>query len=46
MKKDKYIVAKAALGTYFFVIATILVLDNWAENTKKHNELLKIEMNE
>ena len=46
MKKDKYIVAKAAFGTYFFVMTIVLVLNNWAENTKKHNELLKIEMNE
>ena len=44
MKKNKHIVAKAALGTYFFVLGTGLVLNNWAENTKLHNELLEIEM--
>jgi len=44
MKKDKYIVAKAALGTYFFVMTIVLVLNSWAENTKLHNELLKIEI--
>ena len=44
MKKDKHIVAKAALGTYFFVMTIVLVLNNWAENTRLHNELLKIEI--
>ena len=44
MKKNKHIIAKAALGTYFFVLGTGLVLNNWAENTKLHNELLEIEM--
>ena len=44
MKKNKHIVAKAALGTYFFVVGIGLVLNSWAENTKLHNELLEIEM--
>ena len=43
MKKDKYIVAKAALGTYLFVIGIVLVLNSWAKDTKLHNELLEIE---
>jgi len=30
MKKNKHIVAYAALGTYFFVIGTALVLNNWS----------------
>ena len=44
MKNTKHIVAYAALGTYFFVIGTALVLNNWAKETSKHNELLEIEM--
>jgi len=44
MKKDKHIVAKAALGTYIFVIGIGLVLNSWAEDAKLHNELLKIEI--
>jgi len=44
MKKDNHIVAKAALGTYLFVIGFVLYLDNWEKNTTLHNELLKIEM--
>ena len=44
MKKDKHIIAKAALGTYFFVLGTGLLLNNWAKETSKHNELLEIEM--
>ena len=28
--KNKHIVAYAALGTYFFVIGTALVLNNWS----------------
>ena len=43
MKKDNHIVAKAALGTYLFVLGVGLVLNNWAEDTKLHNELLEIE---
>ena len=43
MKKNKHIVAKAALGTYLFVLGIGLVLNNWTKNTKLHNELLEIE---
>ena len=43
MKKKKYIVAKAALGTYLFVIGIGLIFNNWSRNTKLHNELLEIE---
>ena len=44
MKKDKYIIAKVALATYFFVIGIALVLNNWAKEASKHNELLEIEI--
>ena len=44
MKKNKYIVAKVGLATYFFVMGTVLVLNNWAEKARIHNELLKVEM--
>ena len=44
MKKDKHIVAKAALGTYIFVIGIGLVLNSWAKDARLHNELLEIEM--
>ena len=44
MKKNKYIVAKVGLATYFFVMGTALVLNNWAEEASSHNELLEIEM--
>ena len=44
MKKDKYIIAKVGLVTYFFVMGTALVLNNWAEEASRHNELLEIEM--
>ena len=44
MKKDKHIVAKAALGTYIFVIGIGLVLNSWAKDARLHNELLKIEI--
>ena len=37
MKKDKHIVAYAALGTYFFVIGTALVLNIWASKAEAHN---------
>ena len=43
MKKDKHIVAKAALGTYLFVIGIGLIFNNWSRNAKLHNELLEIE---
>ena len=44
MKKDKHIIAKAALGTYIFVIGIGLVLNSWAKDARLHNELLEIEM--
>ena len=44
MKKDKHIVAKAALGTYLFVIGVGLIFNNWNRNVTLHNELLEIEM--
>ena len=44
MKKNKYIVAKVGLATYFFVMGTALVLNTWAEEASRHNELLEIEM--
>ena len=44
MKKNKHIVAKAALGTYLFVLGIGLVLNSWAKDAKLHNELLEIEM--
>ena len=44
MKKNEHLAAKAALGTYVFVLGTALVLNNWAEKARKHNELLEIEM--
>ena len=37
MKKNKHIVAYAALGTYFFVIGSALVLNNWANKVETHN---------
>ena len=43
MRKDKHIVAKAALGTYLFVIGVGLVFNNWERNATLHNELLEIE---
>ena len=46
MKKNKHLVAKVALGTYAFVLGTVLVLNSWAEETNKYNESLlnKIEI--
>ena len=44
MKKDKHIIAKAALGTYLLVLGVGLIFNNWSRNAKLHNELLKIEM--
>ena len=44
MKKDKHIIAKAALGTCIFVIGIGLVLNSWAKDARLHNELLEIEM--
>ena len=43
MKKEKYIVAKVAIGTYLFVIGIGLIFNNWSRNAKLHNELLEIE---
>ena len=37
MKNSKHIVAYAALGTYFFVIGSVLVLNNWANKVEAHN---------
>ena len=39
MKKveNKFIVVYAALGTYFFVIGTALVLNIWASKAEAHN---------
>ena len=37
MKKDKHIVAYAALGTYFFVTGTALILNIWASKAEAHN---------
>ena len=44
MKKEKYIVAKVAIGTYLFVIGIGLIFNNWSRNATLHNELLEIEM--
>ena len=46
MKKNKHLVAKVTLGTYAFVLGTVLVLNSWAEETSKYNESLlnKIEI--
>ena len=46
MKKNEHLVAKVALGTYAFVLGTVLVLNSWAEETNKYNESLlnKIEI--
>ena len=45
MKKNKHIVAYAALGTYFFVIGTALVLSNWANKVETHNRAIEETMN-
>ena len=37
MKKNKHIVAKAALGTYFFVLGIGLIFHAWERNTTKYN---------
>ena len=37
MKNTKHIVAYAALGTYFFVIGSVLVLNSWANEVETHN---------
>ena len=43
MKKEKYIVAKVAIGTYLFVLGIGLIFNNWERNATLHNELLEIE---
>jgi len=45
MKQENHIVAKAALGTYLFVLGIGIVLNEMSKNTRLHNELLEIEMN-
>ena len=37
MKKDKHIIVYAALGTYFFVTGTALILNIWASKAEAHN---------
>ena len=46
MKKDKHLVAKVALGTYTFVLGTVIVLNSYAKETSEYNESLlnKIEI--
>ena len=36
-KENKFIIVYAALGTYFFVIGTALVLNVWASKVEAHN---------
>tara|TARA_R100000781_G_C4038728_1_gene113225 strand:+ start:264 stop:527 length:264 start_codon:yes stop_codon:yes gene_type:complete len=43
MKKENYIVAKVALGTYLFCMGSVLLMNYWAEQTSKHNELLEVQ---
>ena len=47
MKKveNKFIVVYAALGTYFFVIGTALVLNAWAIKAEAHNIAVEEAMN-
>ena len=45
MKKENHIVAKAALGTFLFVLGIGMVFNSWEKSAKLHNELLEIEMN-
>ena len=45
MKNSKHIVAYAALGTYFFVIGSALVLNNWANKVEAHNRAIEETMN-
>ena len=44
MKQENHIVAKAALGTYLFVLGIGIVFNSWEKSARLHNELLKIEM--
>ena len=43
MKKENYTIAKVALGIYLFCIGSVLLMNYWAEQTSKHNELLEIQ---
>ena len=36
-KENKFIVVYAALGTYFFVTGTALILNIWASKAEAHN---------
>ena len=45
MKKENHIVAKAALGTFLFVLGIGMVFNSWEKSARLHNELLEIEMN-
>jgi len=45
MKKENHIVAKAAIGTFLFVLGIGMVFNSWEKSAKLHNELLEIEMN-
>jgi hypothetical protein len=45
MKKENHIVAKAAIGTFLFVLGIGMVFNSWEKSTRLHNELLEIEMN-
>ena len=46
MKKgESHIIAKAALGTYFFCMTTLVVLSLWAKNTDEHNRALQESIN-
>ena len=45
MNKRKHIVAKAAIGTYLFVLGIGLVFNSWEKSARLHNELLEIEIN-
>ena len=45
MKKENHIVAKAAIGTFLFVLGIGMVFNSWEKSARLHNELLEIEMN-
>ena len=44
IKKESKIVVLGFLGTYVFVMGSLITLSLWERNTHKHNELLEIEM--
>ena len=44
-KENKFIVVYAALGTYFFVIGTALVLNAWAIKAEAHNRAIEETIN-